>query len=148
VTITNHVVTGALVAVAINRPWLSLPAALLSHFAVDIIPHWDYKLPGSPRIRQAAILIDLTLALYLLLVLALSVDASRRLLIAGGFLGILPDIMWLPHILYGRFSPNDRPTLLHLLRRFHVKIQWNETAWGKYVEIAWLVAMLILIFRL
>jgi hypothetical protein len=55
----NHAVTGALVAAAINKPALALPAALLSHFAADIIPHWNYRAPRySARHYVAALFYD------------------------------------------------------------------------------------------
>jgi hypothetical protein len=146
-TITNHAVTGALVAAAINRPILSIPAALLSHFAIDVIPHWDYRFKNQP-FKQAAIMIDLTLSLTLLLFLAVSVHASQRLIIAGGVLGILPDLMWAPYILFNKPSPTDKTSLLHLLRRLHLKIQWSETKKGIYVEITWLIFTLLLTLRL
>jgi hypothetical protein len=144
-TAVNHALTGATVAAAINRPILSLPAALLSHFVIDALPHWNYKLPGI--YRQLAIMFDITLSLSLLVVLAVTVDASQRLIIAGGFLGILPDLMWAPHIFYGQPSPTDRLNLLHKLRRLHIKIQWSETRKGAYVEAAWFIAMLFLIYQ-
>ena len=147
-TITNHAAMGALVAAAINKPWLSLPAALASHFMVDTIPHWDYELKGGHKTRQLAAMIDFTLALFLLLILALTVDASRSLIIAGGILAILPDAMWAAYrnVEFPKSFP--RNTLIGRFRGWHQKIQWSETSWGKYVEIGWLVLVLILIYQL
>ena len=86
----NHALTGATVAAAINRPILSLPAALLSHFAVDIIPHWNYRLKPHSK-RQLVMAVDLSLCIVLLLVLAATVNADPYLILFGGLLGILPD---------------------------------------------------------
>jgi hypothetical protein len=141
----NHAATGALVAVAINKPLLALPAAFLSHFAADFILHWDYKL--RPAYRELVIMMDLTLSLSLLLVLSILFKDSARLIIAGGFLGILPDAMWLPHIIRGEQSPMDGKSILHKVRLFHHKIQ-HELAIGAVVECFWFAAMLFLIFRI
>ena len=142
----NHAVTGALVAASINKPILALPAALLSHFAVDMIPHWNYKIKGD--LQQLAMMMDLTLLLSVLLILSVTVDGSTRLIIAGGFLGILPDAMWLPELLKGKQPKIDGKSLWLRLRRLHSKIQWSETSNGIYVEIVWLMATLFLIYKL
>src|SRR4029079_4155802 len=142
----NHAATGALVAVAIHNPWIGLPAAFLSHFVIDVIPHWDY-FEGNFRMRQIALAIDITLTLYLLLVLALTVDASRRLVIAGGFLGMAPDLMWAPYLLTGKFSKVNKKTPLHLARRFHFWVQIKEFPNGIYIEAAWFVLMMYLIYQ-
>lgn len=148
-TIINHVTTGALVAVAINKPAVALPAALLSHSAIDAIPHWDYKFKNVLH-KQAAIMIDITLTLWLTFVLAILFRDSARLIIAGGFLAILPDAVWLPEVVQGKPIPMNRPTLLHYLRRLNAWFQWSEPPYGKYIEIAWFIltlASLILVLR-
>jgi hypothetical protein len=146
VTIINHAATGALVAVAIGNPWIALPAAFASHFVIDMIPHWDYKFENR-YFKQAALLCDLTLTLWLLIILSVTVDASRRLIIAGGFLGVLPDLMWLPHELYNRASPENKRTPLHVLRKFHNKIQPRTPPIGRYVEAAWFILVIFLIYQ-
>lgn len=142
----NHAVTGALVAAAINEPVLALPAALLSHFAADMVPHWDYKVPGGLRGRQAVMAVDLILSVWLLFVLTFFVDATPWLVVAGGLLAILPDVMWLRFFMTGRQSAKgNKKSWLNKLRRFHHRIQWSETSWGIYVEAVWFLAMLFLI---
>ncbi len=44
-TLATHGVVGSLVAQSLAwNPALAVPVAFLSHFALDAIPHWDYKL--------------------------------------------------------------------------------------------------------
>ena len=38
---TPHVVVGAAIAVKVGRPELAIPLALISHFILDHIPHWN-----------------------------------------------------------------------------------------------------------
>lgn len=40
-TATAHALIGASLAVKITNPFLGIPLAIFSHFAADLIPHWD-----------------------------------------------------------------------------------------------------------
>lgn len=139
----NHALTGAAVAVTINRPILSLPAAFTSHFIIDALPHWDYKIPGHHRLRQVVIGLDMGMSLLLLGLLSYVLEVDSWLLFLGGFLAILPDAMWLPYILFNRPSPVDRQSLLHRLRRLHFQIQWSESTPGLILEAAWFMTFLL-----
>lgn len=142
----NHAVTGALVAAAINEPAIALPAALLSHFAADAVPHWDYKVPGGLHTRQTVMLIDLIMSVWLLFTLVLIVDATAWVILAGGLLAIAPDLMWLRFFVSGRTSlKGNKNSWMNKLRRFHHWIQWSETHKGIYVESVWFVLMVVLI---
>lgn len=145
----NHAITGAVVAAAIKRPELALPAALASHFVVDMIPHWNYRVPGNLRTKNVVMLADLCLSLLLLFMLSLSAyHVSAWVVLAGGLLAVAPDFMWLPYFLTGKASKMHKKTPLHLSRRFHMKIQWSETDQGIYVEMIWFVVMFVSIYYL
>jgi len=142
----NHAISGALIAVAVDKPAIALPAALLSHFALDATPHWNYGLKRP--FKQLAMVLDLTFSLSILLVLSATLDDSARLIIAGVFLGMLPDAMWLPAIARGEASAMNKNTPLHFLRRLHRKLQWCEVSWGWVVEAIWLVGTVIILLRI
>lgn len=144
----NHAVTGMLVAVAVKQPAIALPAAFLSHFAVDMLPHWDYKVPGLPRMRRLVIATDLLASVWLIVLVAVLLLSHGWLAFLGGFLGILPDTMWLPYILHGKDSPMYKKTLLHVTRRFHSRVQWSESGIGFAVEVIWFVLMLLLLVKI
>lgn len=40
-TATAHALVGAVIAAKVVNPFLACPAALGSHFLMDLIPHWD-----------------------------------------------------------------------------------------------------------
>lgn len=40
-TATAHALIGASIAAKIANPYLGIPLAIVSHFAADLIPHWD-----------------------------------------------------------------------------------------------------------
>ena len=140
--------TGAVVAIAVKQPLLALPAAFLSHFVIDMLPHWDYKLPKFPRARRLVIGLDLLISAWLLVLLAVILPESGWLAFFGGFLAIAPDAMWLPYILHGGQSPVHKNNLLHWTRRFHLKIQRSETSKGALVEAIWLVLMVLVLARI
>jgi hypothetical protein len=141
----NHAVTGALVAAFINEPLIALPAAFASHFVIDMIPHWNYRVPGGLRSKHVVMLADLILSIVLISVFALnSTSVPGWQVLAGGFLGIAPDLMWLPYFLTGKESKIHKNTPLHLTRRLHLNIQWSESDTGLLVEAAWLFIALIL----
>lgn len=144
----NHVATGVLVATIFSQPALALPLALLSHFVIDAIPHWDYKIGNNVAYQQLAMMLDLTLSLSLLLILSVSLDSSTRLVIACGFLAALPDAMWLPYILKREKAPHAKNKVLGTLLRLHGNIQWNESSKGVYIEIIWFIATVALILSI
>jgi hypothetical protein len=141
----NHAATGALIATAINRPALALPLAFLSHFAVDMIPHWDYKYKSASPLGFATRVTDL--ALSLLLLTLLSLKAGSLWVFLGGILAISPDFMWWNFFLHGKPDRRDGNNPLHILRRFHIWIQWSESRWGLLVEVIWFPLILWLIFQ-
>src|SRR5437868_4335098 len=95
----NHAATGALIAVVIKNPAVALPAAFLSHFVIDILPHWDFKFKGGPREMQAGRLIDINLALIFLIIIIAVYHGPAGLILAGGLLAILPDAIFLPYFM-------------------------------------------------
>lgn len=147
----NHAATGALVAVAIHNPAIGLPAAFLSHFLTDMLPHWDYyRLTSKQSKRWTNGAVDFCLSLVLLVILVLTLNAPAWLIFAGGLLGILPDAMWIPYLIWRRPSiQGNTKSILNRIRRFHIHIQWFETTKivGLYSEIIWFVLMIIFIYK-
>jgi len=95
-----------------------------------------------------ALAVDITFTLGLLLILAVTVDAPRRLVIGGGVLGIIPDLMWAPYLLTGKPSKTDKKRPLHIARRFHSRLSIKEFAQGLYIEIAWFILMIYLLYQI
>lgn len=143
----NHALTGGLVAISISNPALALPAALLSHFAIDALPHWNYQVPGGHKLRPIAIGVDMMASAIALTFFATFLDVDFWIFILGGLLGILPDAMWLPFILHNKQSPKDKNTPLHILRRFHAWIQWSESSKGIILEGLWFVLIVMLVIK-
>lgn len=133
-------------AVAIKNPAIVLPLALLSHFLVDMIPHWNHKVAKNRNklVNTAEFFVTLSLTL----ILAVILDVPTWLLIASMFVAIAPDLMWLPEIWYGQLPAMDGSSIFHRIRRLHQKIQWSETSKGLLVESGWFIFLITLIFQI
>lgn len=136
-TATNHTLTGVAIAVAINHPAIALPAALLAHFVMDMIPHSELKIKE--------VWFDLLLAIMTIVAVTIFLrnDISIWLVLACAFLCASPDLVWG----WRYFKFKDIQKLISAepiswFSRWHQKIQWSETRPGILTEIVWFVATL------
>lgn len=87
--ITNHVLSGALLGRAAANPGTALGAGLVSHFALDAIPHFGL---GRDRLMRAAVP-DGLVGLATIGVIAVSTPPEHRLRVLAGIVGAcLPDL--------------------------------------------------------
>src|SRR5690349_8668030 len=95
---TNHALTGALIGLSIANPAIAVPAALLSHFACDALPHYGDDSPSTLRSKRFALqlLIDASLCGVLVGVLAVTQPANWLLAAICAFIAAAPDFAWLP----------------------------------------------------
>lgn len=136
----NHTVTGALIGAAISNPVIALPAALLSHLVLDVIPHSGAGKGGHTSTRfKIELVIDMALSAAFLLGVVLLRLPQWHLIFACGVLGAAPDLWWLP---YWIWELQGRPRKLDRIGQFLARIQWCERPWGYAVELAWLVGSL------
>ena len=134
--------TGALIALIVKQPALSLPLALLSHFVIDAIPHYGYgSLPLKVRDIQKHFLgkqiADTYFALglfwlvpYLLRHQQAPIITSLCMLVA-----FIPDAVWSYQYVMAQRRGSYNPW--NWFTRLHKAIQWCERPWGIYVEIIW-----------
>ena len=137
-TATNHALTGAAIGLLVGQSWIALPAALLSHFVCDALPHFG---SADPLVLQRPwfsrlLLIDATGCVVLVGVLAVNHPLHWVLAALCAFAATSPDLMWLPRYLRARRSLAAKPLQSWLLR-FHSRIQWFERPFGSVVEVAW-----------
>lgn len=133
-TLSTHAVVGAAIAVALpGQPILGASLAFVSHFLLDSLPHWDYKiLSQSANPEQASLSVfrfeklffidlfrigsDVVLGLILtLLIFGVVTPQSLALACIGAAAAMLPDFLQFVYRLYplGPFA---------VLQRFHVWI--------------------------
>lgn len=142
-TATNHALTGVVIAIVVHQPVAAPILALSSHFVLDAIPHWDYRLKFP--LKKWVMISDVVLAVILSVAvasLATTFQVPAWLIFSCGILAIMPDAMWLPHILIGQPIPVGHDKPLYIARRFHRWVQWSETRPGAYLEVVWFVLFL------
>jgi hypothetical protein len=125
--LTNHVLSGALVGALAKRPGTAFAAGVVSHFALDAIPHLgDW---GSERRFLRAAVPDGLTGLAVMASLAAATPPSRRLSVLAGMAGAaLPDADKPSRLWFGH-SPWPAA-----IDRFHAGIQ-NEDRGRLWVEL-------------
>lgn len=142
---TPHVALGVAIAVAIPNPLISIPLAFASHFALDMVPHWNphintemkkYGKLTNPTLFIIAV--DLALAL----ILTIFTGKTNPYIYLASFMSILPDIAEGPYFLFGW-----RNKYLDIILRFQRSIQANANIfWGLLTQIIILLACFLWIF--
>jgi hypothetical protein len=114
--VTNHVLSGALIGAVVNRPSAAFALGVVSHFALDTVPHWgDWE---SPRHFFRAAVPDGLTGLAAIAAFAAVSPPERRLAVLAGMAGAaLPDLDK-PSVLWFGRSPFPR-----VVDRFHGAIQ-------------------------
>ena len=102
-----HVLVGIAIATKTGNPALALPLAFLSHFVLDLLPHWnphiytEIKKFGHLQPRTVSIIVlDSAIALLLGLFFAsrhLPDTAMALTILLGAFFAILPDLLEAPY---------------------------------------------------
>ena len=144
-TATNHALTGSIIGLTIHNPWLALPAAVVSHFVCDALPHFGNNkyFTGSAAFARL-LLADAILCGLLVLSLSIFQPKYWLLAVACALFAASPDFMWINQFRRARAGlgePQQKPVLL----KFHAAIQWFERPIGAVVEAAWATGALILL---
>lgn len=144
-TTLNHAVTGAVIAVAVKKPMLAVPLALISHYVCDIIPHFgihehDHTLRNANRLFQVITAISIASVLLLLIFTPFLryQGVSWITLMACIIAANLPDAVWIPNFI--REVKRGQEKALGAFNRFHQTIQWYEKPLGLSVEAIWLLS--------
>jgi hypothetical protein len=142
--ITPHCVAGATLGKLVGRPLIAIPLAVASHYALDLVPHWQETLPPyTPHAGTwVRIPIDLALSLYLVHLIAPSAGPNGWTIWLAALGGAAPDLDALIPLI-----PQKRALcgpVAHYLQ-WHVAIQ-RETAslWGLAPQLALVCACLLL----
>lgn len=147
-----HALTGGIIAYKIGNPGLSLPLALASHFAIDLLPHWNPHISEEKKrlgflsrkttlLILADCLVGLTLGLFIAFKALPNIE-RMCIVIAGCFVGILPDLIEAPF-----FFLNQKSQFLKALVKFQSSIQFNVSFWPGMLFQAFYVSALLYITR-
>ena len=137
---TNHMVTGALIGSAVSAPELALPLAFVSHFMLDILPHYgDDSISWASKRYKIVIGMDTAIAVSFSFLIIVAHPARWPFMLLGGILAMAPDLMWLPN--YIRTMRGIEQRSLNVIMRLHKKIQWGERPWGLVIEAMWFIVI-------
>lgn len=119
---------GGLVGAAGGNPVLAGAAGAASHFAGDVIPHWNPNYPFTSKPLYAFVIADFVVALGLVAFFAVAFP-DRPEIAVGAFFGTLPDI-----ILGIRFTFKVR--WLQAYERAHGFLHWEvPIAYGLWPQL-------------
>lgn len=140
-TLTTHAIVGATAASLFpNTPVLAFAAGFASHFAIDALPHWDYKILSKEHKPDDKMNEDMKVSRpeFLLDFVRIGSDA-----ILGGLLAIAIFSFWLFHlpvwfVAFGALAGmlpdplqfvyyKTRSKLLVPLQRFHIWVQKGKS---------------------
>jgi hypothetical protein len=134
---TTHVLTGALIGRVVHRPAYAAAAGLVSHVAMDALPHWGLW-PDTPHRRAKFLTVAAVDGLTLAGVLAVMVRRHRPGSEIAGALGALVLDLDKPAALIGiRQLWPDQVNAVH----FGVQRHEQPQRWRIDVSVAALVAL-------
>ena len=143
-TATNHALTGALIGLSLHQPLLAIPAAFVSHYALDALPHADgYFKVGTKSFRKY-LLVEASLCALLVVILALYRPAYWWLGAICAFTAASPDFMWIKSFVAQQKGKAELKPKLWFVK-LHAKVQWFARPIGIVVELAWLAGAVSLL---
>ena len=144
-TLTNHYLTGVGVAVVTNNPAIALPAALISHYVLDSLPHYGFKdwESRNQKIFKAMLVIDIVV--FSLLLRYLVINSVPGWFYLSGFVGYLPDLAWIYRWIITEKFGTIRPQKMNFMNNFHARIQKHERLWGIIPEVVYGAGMFVFI---
>lgn len=142
---TNHVLTGAAIALIVKEPELAIPLSLASHFINDMFPHHHSRTVAAKTAKRMADVDTILAVTSIIIVAAVSNSVPDWLVLTCALAAIAPDLIWVWRYAHLRDMDKMFVEPLSSFSRWHLKIQWSETQKGIFVEIAWLALMIYLI---
>ncbi|MDQ3123957.1 MAG: hypothetical protein M3Q14_04735 [bacterium] len=148
---TNHFLSGAVIGLSVSQPVLALPLAFLSHFVLDMVPHFGFEGWGDNALKRKYFVFWTVVKLDIIfLTIALIFLAMNRewLAIGAGVIAVSPDFSWIYRFIYkqnfGRLPIPPR----NKYDSFHKRIQWYEKLPGAIPEGLVLVLLSVMIWRM
>jgi hypothetical protein len=142
----NHALTGATIGVLIGEPLIAVPLAFVSHYICDMIPHYGTAIAEEKELNsvQFRVLLFLDFCLCVLLVVILALYKPQFWILAAvcAFVATSPDLFSINRYRSARRGTTSKPGSYI---KFAHGIQWFERPIGAVVEVAWFIAMLIIL---
>ncbi len=151
-TATGHALVATLIVAKIPNPYISLPLALVSHFACDLIPHWDAGTQHKKKSRErlfyeaAADVIVSIVASYILYGPFLG-QSNYILLYVAVFLSQAPDWITAPYLIFRTNNPLVSWSR-HMYRIQHeLNARVESPFWGIATQVGTVILLYLLLFK-
>src|ERR1039458_1291590 len=142
----THAMPGAAIGLVIGQPEAAVPAAFVSHYVCDALPHFGGGLPQNEELNsrtfRALLLADICLCPLFVLVLAVQRPEHWLLAAICAFVAAAPDLASINSYRSARRGDQLKPGRY---TRFAHGIQWFERPLGAVVEVAWFIAMAVIL---
>lgn len=147
-----HILVGILIGIIFNNPLLIIPIAFLSHFIIDMIPHWDgdfdkrkFEKTGIAKIKKSVIYIRVIDSFFSIILLIYFLYISNNYnIIYGAFFSLLPDVLKI-----GYLTPITNNKYFKKYLKFHSRIQKDiNIIPGLIIQAIFLIILIILIIKL
>lgn len=124
-----------------------LPVAFVSHFALDVLPHYaNDNLTKNLAAFHRNLIIDCLIAGCLLLAVLVGQTSHSLTMVAGGILSASPDLMWIRRWL--SLKAGKKHNYDTFMEKWHHRIQWAESRPAAIFEILWFVICLWVLISL
>lgn len=143
----NHALTGSIIGFSVGNP-IAIPIAFASHFVLDSLPHYGDRSRSEVEVHNSKefkilLIVDAILCGLLVIILGINGATDWQLAALCAFAGASPDLFSVPR--FKRSITEKKEYVGNAFQRFHKKIQWGEKLWGKYVEIVWFIASVVIL---
>ena len=143
---TPHTTVGILIASKIPNPIFAFPLALLSHFVLDLIPHWDFFSFQNKigRREKVKVILDFLIGLSLGMFFTLKALPDQGKVVNTFFssaLANLPDAIESPYVFFG-YRNKIIDGMIKLQHCFHSRLKYP---WGLIPQIFLLALSLALL---
>lgn len=142
----NHALTGAIIGLTVGEPLVAVPAALASHYVLDVIPHHGEDGDKLKWLRsgrfESLLVIDALLCLGLVLALAFNHPLNWLLAAVCAFVAAAPDFLSINRYIKAREGKKWTGSWYTV---WAGKIQWFERPIGAVVELAWFAGAIVLL---
>ncbi|HSX05426.1 MAG TPA: hypothetical protein VLF69_03090 [Candidatus Saccharimonadales bacterium] len=137
-TITNHVLAGAIIGLTVKNPAAAIVLALASHFVLDALPHFGYvgnKGYGEAMKHRLSYIVAIAMLCTTIAVAVVLVVYGRWFALLTGAIAASPDAIGVYNYLVYEKHGKRAGGMVRLVHvQFHRVIQWCERPWGVITE--------------
>lgn len=151
-TATGHALVAALIAAKFNNPYIALPISFVSHFACDILPHWDSGTHHREKTKKrlfyesvADVLIGFVAAFLLYNFVT---DTGNYILLFFAIIAAqLPDWITAPYFILNIRHPlvNWSKSMYKLQHKLNSRL---DKPWGIVTQVLTVILLYIFLFKI